>query len=394
MDGQSRLTPEMEQKIDAFFKAPNGTTFYDADSNQIILFAIKIPIENSERFSVVATDCLYQGNPEKGFLPDRDLRLELDSFVDNKTGTRILFGSSCEFRFRFDYTKGISFSDAVDEICEAVLNKTYSMSNQELHDLCLANGDNIENALNLSERAKENFHNACVDKFLGLDKDSSLCNSISYATQNELKSVITDIINTTGHSQALFAVSYLKNKESLIQDLFKKTSPKLAHELLYNRAVDLYIDKHFKSIVANPPQELLKARDIYQAIQDKSSVWITFGKESETLRLSIPTSAFYDSWERCQGELKEYALPDKTQKQLTDLFTPGDRWGYTPKLDDIVTIDYKGKVIYQDEAFYNQFCEPQKTPLAEQIASATSRASTQQNQEIQSKFVDKAKETR
>lgn len=393
MDGQSRLTPEMEQKIDAFFKAPNGTTFYDVNSHDRIFFAVKFPVENSDRFSAVAVDSRYQDSPsEKGFIPNTNLRLELDSFVDNETGTRMFFNS--EFDFRFDYTKGISFFDAVNEICEAVLNKIYSMSNQELYDLCLANGNNIENVINLSEREKEKSHNACVNKFLGLDKSPYA--AIEVLNHEEFKPVITDIINATGYNsgQAFFAVSYLKNKESLIQDLLQKTSPKIAYDVLYKRAVDLYIDEHLKSIVTNPPQELLKARDIYQAIQDKSSVWITFGKESETLRLSIPTSAFYDSWERSQGKLNEYALPDKTQKQLTDLFAPCDRWGYTPDLDDIVAIDYKGKVIYQDEAFYNQFREPQKTSLAEQIASATSRVSTQQNEKTQTKFVENEKETR
>ena len=348
-----------------FFKAPNGTTLFEKGSfSRVALFAIKLPLGGDDRFSVVMADRLRDDQfNEHGICPNHRWNLEIDSYVDNETGTRILCQYSSEFEHILKYKEGISLSHAIDEIEGAVQKQIAAMPDEALILAGHSHGKHLAQSLILSEDDKKTVQKDCEQAFV-FDTEPD-CYSNTFA-RLDLSREFYD------GAPARFAMSYLNNKAEFVNELTALHAPKHAAYVLHARAMVREAERCMQELEEHPRPELLKERDIRKAIEGKASIWATFGKGEETLRLSVPTAMFHSS-----KDLNDYALTEKDRRRLRDfLKDPDAYYVWYPHISDIVALDYKGKTLYRDEDFYHQDRSQENTnpSLASILQDAHNRA--------------------
>lgn len=360
-----------QQIAEDFFKAPNGTTFCEKGCRQEhALFAVKLPLGGEERYSVVLAERLpvkqVQG---KDIFPDQDWKLEVDSYVDNETGKRIICNYSSIFRTFLNYKEGIHLSDALSAVGTDVTKQLAAMSDKDLIQAALSAGKKISGAMQLSEDDRKRIVKDCVHAYIYEQEPACI---------SDIQPEVDLRYEYSGRSyQAAFALSYLKDKKGLIADMAAKIAPKQAAAMLHDRAVAREAERYMEELLENPGPALVKEHNIRKAIEGKASIWATFGKGEETLRMSVPTAMFHSS-----KDLNDYALPEKDRRRLRSfLEDPNSRYVWYAHISDIVALDYKGKTLYRDEEFYApHHNQGQTSPSFDSILqNAIIRADTQQH---------------
>lgn len=362
---------DLQTKAAEFFRSPNGTVFCERCSSSTYLYAVKLPLGSDDRFSMVLSEHTYRDQfvTADGVFPGKDFSLSLDSYVDNHTGRRIVCGYSY-FEYDLDYKDGtLSLHAAINEVEQEVANRIYALPDNDLVLLAITNGQDPTPSMTLSDNERKKIMTNCERAFVrGSTPDLDDRTSI-------------DLRINANSSHAQFAIAYLQDKEAYIQEQVKLHAPKLVLDILHHNTRLRTAEQYMAQIQASPSLDLLKERDIRAAIVDKASVWATFGKGTETLRMSIPTGMFRDS----SAELNSWSLTDKDRKRLEEFIRePGkQRWlGRDPHVSDIVALDYKNKVLYRDEAFYDQHRAPTQNQASFDsiLQDATTRAASQQAQ--------------
>lgn len=363
----------IHQRIDEFFKSPNGAQFYAVNPNTGRgLCAVKMPLGDSERFSAVITESIWYTQPnDPGLYPDDDWKFTLDSYVDNETGRRLIDGYS-EFESVFEYKDGMKRSAAHAEVTLGVQEAISAMSNDELMLSALTASINPAPALTFSEDEKKRVIQECRSAFVFDQEPES---SFRLKPNFDLREVLTDLYGYQNQT-AKFSLSYLSDKDTFISTLVDRLAPKLARDVLHSRVFHAEVENHLAQLRENPPAELLKEQAIRKAIEDKASIWVTFGKGSETLRISVPTDAFRTA----DNALNKYALPNKDQKRLEDFLADPDHrgWRWDVHISDIVALDFKGKTMYRDEAFYDGHRTQDNHSFDSVLKNAQNRATAQQ----------------
>ena len=356
-----------KQEIAAdFFKAPNGTFLCEkGEASSYTLCAVKLPLGGEERFSVVMAESLYKDQTdERGIFPERRWKMEVDSFVDNETGKRVISHYSSDFEHHLGYVDGIRLAHAIEEVEQAVHKNISAMTEENLMICAIANGDNPELAMVLDDNIRSRIIKDCERAFVGGYEPECL--------SDENSRVNLDIYD--GAPQARFALAYLKDKKALIREKTTELAPGLAAGILRDRMIRLRAEMYMDELETNPRADLIKEREIRSAIQGKASVWATFGKGSETLRISVPIDMFRSG----EPRLNTYALTNKEGRRLEQLLKDPDSWNWNAYVSDIVALDYKGKTLYRDEAFYGQQHTNNQSSFDAVLKDAQTRAGSSQ----------------
>ena len=335
-----------QERIDAFFKAPNGATFFEVGKHREALFAVKLPIGNNPRYSVVMANELYgERYAADGIYPTVDWELTVAGYADNETGKHLNCSGYSSFKRLFDYDSGITLSQAMHEVEDGVNSYLRSLSDEKLSMAALANGQDPASAMVLAGKELEKISEQC---------------SRAYANGIELPGLNTDPLTdlsfnetNTLSNRARFSIEYLKDKEAFIKSIAEKKIPTIAIAILHHRAMEREAERCMQSLIAAPSQDLVNERSIRKAIEGKSSVWAIFANGPKTLRLSIPTSMFQSD----SPKLNDWCLTNKDRKQLNQfLFDDRNRFLYSDILiSHIIAMEYKNKTIFRDDNYYAQF---------------------------------------
>lgn len=357
---------DLKQKIDAFFKGPNGSCFFEkGPDSSYSVYAVKTSIDPTGRFSAVYCDKIYRAeqNGNGTFYPDLDSKLELDSFVDNQTGTRIIFGYSA-FENVMQYKEGISCSEVFSEVLDAVKAQILKTPDEDLVFEALKAGAGASVSAPLSPEYRGRILNDCRRAFVENREPSLGSHPLEVISLNDLRD----------RNAAKFCVFYLSNKQGLTFLLTEKFLPKRAMDLIRYKAAKKLAKEEFAHLCSSPDPELLKEKEIRDAVAGKASVWITFANGSKTLRMSAPANIFRSG----SDELNKYALSSKAIKELEEFLRKDQsQWIITPHVCDIVALEYKGKLIYRDDDYYGQ--QMNKKPFSAVLENASERAANQQS---------------
>lgn len=362
------------ERIAQFFKSPAGTTFMEED-----VFAIKIPIGADTRYGMIMTGSLY-GSSRKDTIPypSRDFELSADSYVDNQTGLRILCDSFSDFKSRLHYKDdSITYSKAVSEVQAGIQEYLEKLPDNRLFLAAMAVGEDPGKAMTVSEHEQKQLQHICARSYaLGEEPE------YPYDPYHKAD------IDPRRINSAEFAISYLRDKEQLIQDQAEAALPMCADTILHCRALAQEQTRLQESIETNPPAALQKERSIRQAIAGKSSIWATFSNGNDTLRMSIPTSAFtndhrlssFQLTSRERDKLETFLFPDKSQ-----------RWGAYVQMDHIVALEYKNKLVFIDREFYDHLPtqSQEKASISDKLKDASERAAHQKGQQPTQKSNDR-----
>ncbi len=351
--------------IENFFKSPNGTVFAaPPPSGTAVFYAVKVPLGADERFSMVLTDRVYDYEVVDGaVVPKGKLELELDSYVNNQTGDRIIHSGSYALKHEFLYENGVYLADAMAEIAAAVEAKLDATPDEDLDFIALANGKSPIKASSLTDDEMEGIVERC-ERAYALNQTPEF-NGKNISVSEEITSLM---------GNGFFALKYLQDKDLLTEKITSRLAGKLALDLIHQRTWQREAEECMQRIIESPSPLLSKQRAIQTAIEGKSSVWVTFGKGTDTLRLSAPTSMFSN-----YGELNDYALTSKDQERVRNFVKdPEDPYRYRVPLDSVVALEYKGKTLYRDEAFYaGPQHEDSKDSLSSKLQDAEARAAAQ-----------------
>lgn len=359
------MSMTQNEKIIEFFKSSNGTTFMEDE-----VFAVKIPVGSDPRYGMIMAGSLY-GSPCKDCIPypKRDFELSADSYVDNQTGSRILCDSFSEFQYRLHFKDdSISYSNAVSEVKTKIQDYLEKLPDDRLYLAAMMAGEDLGKVITISDKEQQDLQNICMRSYaLGIEPE------YPYNPYHNAD------IDPRSLNAAQFAISYLSDKEKLIEERAEAALPMCAGALLHSRALEQERNRLCDSIEANPPTSLQKERRIRQAIEGKSSVWATFSNGEETLRMSIPTSAFtndhrlntYQLTGRDCDRLEAFLFPDKSQ-----------RWGAYVQMVHIVALEYKNKLVFLDHEFYDRLSAQshEKASVSEKLQDANERAALQKGQ--------------
>lgn len=366
------------EKVEQFFNSPNGTTFMVGK-----VFAVKIPIGSDPRYGMIMTGSLYEASYEDSVpYPRRDFELSADSYVDNQTGLRILCDSYSPFQHRLNHTdNSITYSDAVSEVQTQIEDYLKNLPDEQLFLSTISVGDNPLAAKTLSDYENEALQKVCMRAY-------ALGNQPEYH-YDPFQKVDLDPRKINA---ARFAMSYLGNKEQFIRDTAEAALPMCAGTILHSRALEQERTRLFQVIEADPPRPLQKERDIRQAIAGKSSIWATFANGDDTLRMSIPTSAFTND-----QRLSTYQLTTNDRKRLEEFLFPdkSQRWGADVQMDHIVALEYKNKLLFLDQEYYSQL-PPQspekidKSSISEKLKDANARAATQNSHHLTTTAIERS----
>lgn len=361
------------EKITEFFKSPNGTIFMEGD-----VFAVKIPVGPDPRYGMIMIGSLY-GSPCKSSIPypRRDFELSADSYVDNQTGLRILCDSFSEFKFRLHHKDDpITYSNAVSEVQAGIHSYLEQLPDDRLFLAAMSAGEDPGKAMTISDHEHKQLQHICERSYaLGEDPE------YPYDPYHKAD------IDPRNINAAEFAIFYLRDKEQLIRDQAEAALPMCADTLLHSRALAREQNRLQESIEADPPVALQKERSIREAIAGKSSIWATFSNGNDTLRMSIPTSAFtndhrlssFQLTERNRDKLETFLFPDKAQ-----------RWGAYVQMDHIVALEYKNNLVFIDREFYDHLPtqSQEKVSVSDRLKDASERAAQQKGQQPTQKSND------
>jgi len=272
---------------------------------------------------------------------------------------------------RLSYDKEpITYSDAISEVYGRIQNYLESLPEARLILAALSAGANPMKAQMLSEYEAEELSKICRRAY-----------ALGEEPQYDFNPFHTVEFDPRKQGLGRFAISYFSDKENLIRDTAETALPRCAADLIHSRVLAQALQQQKEAIEEAPPKALQKERSIREATNGKASIWATFSNGTDTLRMSIPASAFTND-----HRLSTFQLTNKDRHRLEEFLFPdkSQRWGSYVQMDHIVALDYKGKTLYLDHDFYNQqrSPEPEKPSIADKLKDAKERAALLNGQNI------------
>lgn len=369
------------KKLEAFLKAPNGAFFMEKSPQGDVMYAAKLPCGPDPRFGIIMTGETYRMDRVDGTaIPSPSFEMKLNSYVDNETGRRIKGESYDYLTHFFGCPPGTSLDKLKQEIKDCLTACLNEMSFDEILAMGQATSGRTIQAPEPEECQLSTVRNHCIKAFITGEPASGYQD---YGYSFDAGGKRTD---------SALALAYLAGTDALIiqrlEEIFAE--PKIVTAILSHRIENDAYASTMEKFMSDPPPELQKAKLVREAIQDKSSVWVTFAnKNGETMRMNVPVNFFRS--EMPKESYSAYALTGKNRKALEDFISCGstDWHSRNVYLKDIIALEFKNKLLYRDDSFYDRAAEKSTPSLEDRLKDAGARAAASQNSPVAGKEMDR-----
>lgn len=273
-----------------------------------------------------------------------------------------LYGSSYYLKYAKEYENSYYKGDMID-LEKALLDDASTLLNEYI----------IENKGILMELSKDIF-----DKYIQIESNKSEINfhvitNYIYSKNDDKSKFSISEFNDLEKKKKLI-ISYIQNPQRTAQNLFEdyinKTDIRYSSFRCNNQdfklskkeiiGLELLVDKYktakIQELKENPNYEYKKKHDIISSIKDLNAqmITLTLKHNGETIDIKYPKKQLYNFF------FSTWYIPNlQTREIVKDLYS--DIGGYSDfLLEDIVSIHYNRKTLYEDKELLDNIAEKQE----------------------------------
>ncbi len=273
-----------------------------------------------------------------------------------------LYGSS----YYFNYEKGLDNSYYKGDISE-IKNKLFEDASNLLKSYILENKEDLMKSAKhifdkyiLIENNNSTIKNQAIRDYIYQQDDMQLKFSIdTYNYEDKMKELIISYIQNPEEISYKIYEEYINNKDSRCHSYsygdpsFKATEKELIGTRLLEQK---FRDGLVQELKDNPNNEYKKKYDIINAIKDLEAqmITLTLKHNGEAVTIKYPRKQLYNF------SFSDYNIPDvKSREIIKELYK--DLKGFDDfLLEDIASIQYSRKILYEDKNLLNKDIEESK----------------------------------